>query len=103
MSALVQWVKEYVGLFLACTLVLYVIPSNEYRGYLRFFLEIILVLFCLHPMIAISHMDIQDDWERTYRSFYEELELREQEAKEMVYLDWGYINKLAEHSEEQEE
>ncbi len=103
MSALSQWVKEYIGLFLACTLVLYVIPSNEYRGYLRFFLEMILVLFCLRPMVALSHLDLEDDWEKTYRSFYEEMELREREAEDMSYLDWGYIDTLTSLSEEQEE
>lgn len=100
MNEIVQWVKEYISLFLAFTLVLYVIPSNEYRGYLRFFLEMVLVLFCLHPLLGLSHLDLQDRWESTYHSLYEEMEKREEEALQMSYLDWGYIDTLMEHREE---
>ena len=101
MNEIVQWVKEYVSLFLAFTLVLYVIPSNEYRGYLRFFLEMVLVLFCLRPILQLSHLDLQKQWENTYHSLYEEMEKRQEEALEMSYLDWGYIETLTEHSEEE--
>lgn len=101
MSEIVQWVKEYVSLFLAFTLVLYVIPSNEYRGYLRFFLEMVLVLFCLRPILQLSHLDLQKQWENTYHSLYEEMMRREEEATEMSYLDWGYIDTLTEHKEEE--
>lgn len=102
MSAIVEWVKEYVSLFLAFTLVLYVIPSNEYRGYLRFFLEMVLVLFCLRPLLETTHLNLQEQWEDTYYSLYEEMEKREEEAMEMVFLDDGYIKALLEHSEEEQ-
>ena len=100
MNEIVQWVKEYISLFLAFMLVLYVIPSNEYRGYLRFFLEMVLVLFCLRPLLGLSYLDLQDRWESTYHSLYEEMEKREEEALQMSYLDWGYIDTLMEHREE---
>ena len=102
MSGIVEWVKEYVSLFLAFTLVLYVIPSNEYRGYLRFFLEMVLVLFCLRPLLETTHLNLQEQWEDTYHSLYEEMEKREEEAMEMVFLDDGYIKTLLEHSEEEQ-
>ena len=102
MSAIVEWVKEYVSLFLAFTLVLYVIPSNEYRGYLRFFLEMVMVLFCLRPLLETTHLNLQEQWEDTYQSLYEEMEKREEEAMEMVFLDDGYIKALLEHSEEEQ-
>lgn len=102
MNAIVTWVKEYVGLFLAFTLVLYVIPSVEYRGYLRFFLEMLLVLFCLRPMVEVSHLQVQKEWEETYRSFYEEMEKREKEALDMSYLDQNYIDTMLAHPKEEE-
>lgn len=101
MNEIVEWVKEYVSLFLAFTLVLYVIPSKEYRGYLRFFLEMVLVLFCLRPLLQLSHLNLQEQWENTYHSLYEEMIQREQEAVEMSYLDQGYLDALMEHSEEE--
>lgn len=101
MNEIVEWVKEYVSLFLAFTLVLYVIPSKEYRGYLRFFLEMVLVLFCLRPLLQLSHLNLQEQWENTYHSLYEEMIQREQEAMEMSYLDQGYLDALVEHSEEE--
>ena len=103
MSQIIQWVKEYVGLFLGVTLILYLTPTKEYRGYLRFFLEMLLVLFCLRPMVVIAGLNLEKNWKKTYQSFYEEMEKREQEAADMEYLDWGYINELEKHTEEQEE
>lgn len=102
MSAIIQWMKEYVGLFLAFTIVLYMIPSREYRGYLRFFLELVLVLFCLRPMVELSQSDIKRNWDKTYLSFYEEMKKREKEAEEMLYLDMDYINVLLSHQEAEE-
>lgn len=100
MSQMIQGVKEYVGLFLGFTLVLYLTPTKEYRGYLRFFLEMLLVLFCLRPMVAVTGLNWEKSWEKTYRSFYQEMKKREEEAAEMEYLDWGYINELTEQTEE---
>lgn len=102
MTQVVQWVKEYVGLFLGFTLVLYMTPSKEYRGYLRFFMEMLLVLFCLRPMVSFAGLDIEKTWRKTYQSFYQEMEQRKEEAENMLYLDEGYIRVLEEHAEEEE-
>ena len=54
-------------------------------------------------MVVISGLNLEKNWKKTYQSFYEEMEKREQEAADMEYLDWGYINELEKHTEEQEE
>ncbi len=91
MNQVVQWMKEYVGLFLAFSLVLYVLPEQSYRGYIRFFLELILVLFCLRPVVHISSSGFEKRWNETYQSFLQEMKQREEEAESLSFVDEDYI------------
>ncbi len=99
MSALLAFLREYVVLFLIFTVALYVIPSEQYRGYLRFFLEMALVMFCLQRILQAGGKDPKQKWEAYYRSFYEEMEQRKTEAEEMEYLDMEYVYGFAEEGQ----
>ncbi|MDD7177985.1 MAG: stage III sporulation protein AF [Lachnospiraceae bacterium] len=97
---MITWVKDYIVLFLAFTLVLYLLPSQEYRGYIRFFLELVLVLFCLLPLLGIRDKEFQVRWDETYQSFYEQMEQRHQEAESMEFLNQEYLDAITEGQEE---
>ena len=97
---MITWVKDYIVLFLVFTLVLYLLPSQEYRGYIRFFLELVLVLFCLLPLLGIRDKEFQVRWGETYQSFYEQMEQRHQEAESMEFLNKEYLDAITEGQEE---
>lgn len=97
---MITWVKDYIVLFLVFTLVLYLLPSQEYRGYIRFFLELVLVLFCLLPLLGIRDKEFQVRWDETYQSFYEQMEQRHQEAEAMEFLNQEYLDAITEGQEE---
>ena len=97
---MITWVKDYIVLFLVFTLVLYLLPSQEYRGYIRFFLELVLVLFCLLPLLGIRDKEFQVRWDETYQSFYEQMEQRNREAEAMEFLNQEYLDAITEGQEE---
>lgn len=97
---MITWVKDYIVLFLVFTLVLYLLPSQEYRGYIRFFLELVLVLFCLLPLLGIRDKEFQVRWDETYQSFYEQMEQRHREAESMEFLNQEYLDAITEGQEE---
>ena len=97
---MITWVKDYIVLFLVFTLVLYLLPSQEYRGYIRFFLELVLVLFCLLPLLGIRDKEFQVRWDETYQSFYEQMEQRHQKAESMEFLNQEYLDAITEGQEE---
>lgn len=97
---MITWVKDYIVLFLVFTLVLSLLPSQEYRGYIRFFLELVLVLFCLLPLLGIRDKEFQVRWDETYQSFYEQMEQRHQEAESMEFLNQEYLDAITEGQEE---
>jgi hypothetical protein len=68
-----------------------VIPSEQYRGYLRFFLEMVLVLFCVQQFLSLGNSNIKQTWENSYQSFYREMEQRKQEAQDLEFLDEEYV------------
>ena len=97
---MITWVKDYIVLFLVFILVLYLLPSQEYRGYIRFFLELVLVLFCLLPLLGIRDKEFQVRWDETYQSFYEQMEQRHREAESMEFLNKEYLDAITEGQEE---
>lgn len=103
MNGIIEFLREYVGLFLIFTVVLYVIPSEQYRGYLRFFLEMVLVMFCLQQFLTLGKGDAEKNWEKAYQSFYDEMERRRTEAEEMEYLDMEYVYGFAEEGRTQDQ
>ena len=48
------WVKAYISLFLIFAMLLYLLPSDVYRRYLRFFLEMILVRY--RSLISVKEL-----------------------------------------------
>ena len=81
------WVKAYISLFLIFAMLLYLLPSDVYRRYLRFFLEMILVLFCLTSVLGIGKGDYE--WEK-----------RKEEAESYSFLDENYVNAIVQGQEE---
>lgn len=102
MNDILLFLKEYVGMFLIFTIVLAVIPARQYRGYLRFFMEMVLVLFCLRQFLHLGSGRMEEQWNKSFSSFYEEISRRKEEGERMEYLDENYVSGFLEGEEGQE-
>lgn len=91
METLFLWIQRFVVLCLLFSAVSYLIPEESYKKYLRFFMELLLVLFLLKPFASMAG----GDWERRFQSYYEqfcgEMEMRQREGENFAFLDENYI------------
>ena len=96
----IAWIKAYISLFLIFAMFLYLLPSGQYRRYLRFFLEMVLVLFCLTSILGIGKKDYEKQWNQTFSQYYAQWEQRKKEAEDYSYLDQNYIDAVVNGQEE---
>lgn len=89
---MLAWMKSYIGLFLIFTMILYLLPSQDYRRYLRFFLEMVLVLFCITSLLTAGGKEKEKRWDQGFAHFYQEWEKRKQEAETMSFVDQAYLD-----------
>lgn len=97
---MIAWIKTYISLFLIFAMFLYLLPSGQYRRYLRFFLEMVLVLFCLTSILGIGKQDYEKQWNQTFSQYYAQWEQRKKEAEDYSYLDQNYIDAVVNGQEE---
>lgn len=97
---MIAWIKAYISLFLIFAMFLYLLPSGQYRRYLRFFLEMVLVLFCLTSILEIGERDYEKQWNQAFYKYYAQWEERKQEAEDYSYLDQDYIDAVVKGQEE---
>ena len=97
---MIAWIKAYISLFLIFAMFLYLLPAGQYRRYLRFFLEMVLVLFCLTSILGIGKKDYEKQWNKTFSQYYAQWEQRKKEAEDYSYLDQNYIDAVVNGQEE---
>ena len=91
MDFILQWVKKIIILFLFLSTFLYMVPNQTYKKYIRFFMEMILVVTILVPIIEYVYQSKNISFDDTYHGIVQEMKRREQEAQEYAYLDEDYI------------
>jgi hypothetical protein len=91
---MIAFIKEYVGLVLLVTVILYLLPSEQYRRYLRFFLELVLVLFLVQRILSLGNDSFLQSWEGSWKEFLAVMEQRRQEAEDMEFLEPDYVEKF---------
>lgn len=55
MGKLLEWMRGIVLLFFLLTALLYFIPRDVYKKYIRFFMEMVLVLAILLPVMKLFY------------------------------------------------
>lgn len=76
-DALYGWMKNLAIFFLFMTAVLNVLPDENYRKYIRFFLGIVMILVFTQPLLALA--DLDETLEVIYRNFALEEEVNAME------------------------
>lgn len=66
---LYEWLKDVSFYLILVTAVLYVLPSNSYRKYIRFFTGLVLIILLLNPVLSLFGME-----KYTRGDFFEEFE-----------------------------
>ena len=87
MAGVVEWVKSYSLVFLFMTVLTTAVAKKEYRKYIQIFVEIILVLTLLDPLLELTGRS-EDLFEKiSYDSFFQGLEEMKKDQAKMDFMD----------------
>lgn len=90
MEHIVDWVKNYILVFFLMMILLSLTAKKEYKSYIRFFMEMVLVVTIVTPLLGLfgKSEDFMDKIE--YDSFWQELNTLQADEKKMNYINEEY-------------
>ena len=93
MSGIVEWAKNYSMVFLLMTILTTAAAKKEYRKYIQLFVEIILVITLVNPLLSMMGKS-EDLFEKiSYDSFWQGLNEMKMDQEKIDFLDEGqYIS-----------
>lgn len=90
MTRIVEWVQNYSMVFLLMTVITSVTAKKEYRKYIRLFVEIILVITLVNPLLSAAGKS-EDLFEKiSFDSFWQNLEGLQMDREKMDFLKEDY-------------
>ncbi|MCI5648077.1 MAG: stage III sporulation protein AF [Fusicatenibacter sp.] len=97
-EAILEWLRTVAAYLIFMTAVLQILPENQYRKYLQFFLGIVMILVLGRPLLRISHL------EESFEKTLDQLTLEEEvKAMENGYLAMeGYQETYLYHAYQKE-
>lgn len=98
MEKLLEWMRGIVLLFFLLSALLYFVPREVYKKYIRFFMEMILILAILFPVIKLFYDG--DSFEKMvhYDEFWQEISGLQTDMEHMEYLQNEYYVKQYEQA-----
>ena len=86
-GSLYEWLKDLSFYLILVTAVLYVLPSNSYRKYLRFFTGLVLIVLLITPVLNLFGMkpsvgeSLMEEFEDEYKNQIGQFEKRIKEPE----------------------
>lgn len=90
MDGLLEWMRGIVLLFFLLSALLYFVPREVYKKYIRFFMEMVLVLAILLPVIKLFYEEDSFDKMVHYDEFWQEISNLRTDMEHMEYLQNEY-------------
>ncbi len=93
MSGIVEWVKNYSLVFFLMTILTSMTAKKEYRKYIQLFVEIILVITLISPLLRVSGKSEELFGKISYDSFWQGLAGLKKDQEKVDFLNEGdYIS-----------
>lgn len=90
MGKLMDWMKGIVLLFFILSALLYFVPRNVYKKYIRFFMEMVLILAILLPILKLFYQSNSFEKMVHYDEFWQELNNIQMDVEHMEYMQNAY-------------
>lgn len=90
MDAVLNWVKGIVIIFLVMSSFLYLVPGKQYKKYIYFFMEMVILIAVISPITKIVYN--QEDFEKKieYTQFWQELNNLQTDVSNMEFMQTEY-------------
>lgn len=93
MEAVLEWMKGIVILFVVMSALMYLVPKAQYKKYIQFFLEMVLVIAVIGPISRVVYAS--EDFEKKihYSEFWQEMENVQKDIGRMEFFQSDYYKK----------
>lgn len=68
-----KWLQNLAYYLIFTTVIVQIIPDNEYKKYIKFFCGLVLVLMLINPLVRLTEGGYTDKAERLYDNYIEEI------------------------------
>jgi len=94
MEKILEWMKQFIIVYLILTVMVHLAPAEKYKKYLRFFSGLVLLLFLVMPVLRLSGDDGRLAELVSYEAFWEQLGDAGQGERKLQFLQHDhYIKK----------
>lgn len=102
MEQFMDWMKGIVLLFFIMSALLYFVPRNVYKKYIRFFMEMVLILAILLPILELLYHGNTFEQMVHYDEFWQQLNNIQMDVENMEYMQNSYYVEEYEKSIEED-
>lgn len=90
MEHIVGWVKNYILVFFLMSVLLSLVSKKEYKSYIRFFMEMVLIVALVTPILGALGKSEDFLKKIEYDRFWQELNTIQTDEKKMNYINEEY-------------
>lgn len=93
MENVIGWIKGIVILFVLLAAFLYLVPNKQYKKYIQFFMEMVIVIAVITPISKVVYANQNFEEMIHYTQFWQEMENAQKDAGKMSFLKTDYYKK----------
>ena len=86
MRVILNWMKEFLLLYLILTILMHLAAAEEYKKYLRFLSGMILLLVLISPVLRLFGEDSRLKIVQSYEDFWEKMDDFSSDVQQTAYL-----------------
>lgn len=90
MEAVLDWMKGIILLFVVLTALLCLVPKAQYKKYIRFFMEMLIVIAVIQPLTGLIDFDGEFDEKIQNSQFMQEMENMRLDTKKLDFMQQDY-------------
>lgn len=86
MDKILDWIKEFMVIYLILTILTQLAATGQYKKYFHFFSGVILLLVLISPVLGLFGKDGEFEKLVSYEAFWEQLDSARQDSKKLEFL-----------------
>lgn len=98
MHAIINWMKQFLILYLILTILMQLAAADEYKKYIRFLSGIILLLALITPVLRLSDNGNGQKLSENYAEFWEQIDAFSKDAQKLQLQQNSYEQQTYEHA-----
>lgn len=90
MEAILEWMKGIVILFVVLSALMYLVPKAQYKKYIQFFTEMVIVIAVISPISKVIYASEDFEEKIRYSQFWQEMENVQMDVEKMDFIQNDY-------------